>query len=354
MKIFSSPIRFLVHALLLSTFTSSSLQRMRSKSKGRCGTKPRHNATATLVVVQGCTGSTWLAEALESHPCVHSFTPSDLVEVGADHHTKIRDHKVLMTTLTAMKKRSNGKSFGVLVQDGYGDSGLKSILNSLKEYHVLKKKEGMGGGFGLGETPLRVLLFEREPLFASICALKKQRLAKLARSNSSVQCSNVHHQGRNCPAARGLQIDPSFQELHREVERRMQHTKDVAARASQVTRLFRKLQPCPAKEKMLFKMNYAELVCAKRMADPQHSDGSWLPARAQEFLGISSQHCGRAESGGLVGAHEKHFSVKMSPPNPAAALSNLVSISKEADERRAAWGDALRRETEATDCDALR
>jgi len=305
------------------------------KSKNVVKIKPHHDAphvrmqkkasTSTIIFVKGCTGSTWLAELLEKHPCVGSFIPPG---AGPDHHFKTRGGwTTLLGVLDRDRRNSKRRSSGVLVQD-YIDELDKSLL--AKSANPLFK-----------ELTPRIMIFEREALFGALCTLKKHALGHYV-IDHHVKCANVNHQSHNCAIASDFRYTLSYGELKRVLEARDSDWQRTVAQAESIASKLEELYGAPAGSRFM-KLTYAELVCAQSQLG-----GGRLPIHVEQFLGISPEQCPEANFTQLNTNHVMlHGTVKTTPRNSLSAVSNKASLFEAARAESMDWAEGLTSPSEA-------
>jgi len=280
------------------------------------------NKTSTIIFVMGCTGSTWLAELLERHPCVSSYIAKN---AGPDHHFKnSRGLRGLINELNSADAHAAGQSSGILIHNNNGEiSRMVSAVKSNAQY--------------LKRLRPRVMLFDRELLFTSMCQAKKHALHDVAKKDKSA-CQNPNHQGEGCAIANNFSYSLPFSELKRIyglIEA------DYASRAGQLADAIGALYKAVPGSNFL-RLSYKEVVCAQTQVGPGR-----LPVHAEQFLGISPEQCSAANFSELSEEHvATHGAVKMSPPNPALALTNREALVKKTAALHLPWAEGLSRPSE--------
>lgn len=276
-----------------------------------------------IFIVESNTGSTWLGQILEHHPCAHSFVPAGLRPDGHYRGSKYGD---LVTHMHKMLQEARGKSFGVLLAWNYLDRYMEELSKS-------------PSGPMYGPRGPKIVLYNREAVFQAISLLKKNKLVTDRKQGviSKKDCVNVNQRGGpSCRAAIGEKLKTPFEELDKTIQNIESHRVTARKLAKDAARRFKTSLRTGKNESNFLEFSYSELVCAQ-----SRRGSGFLPERVAEFIGFGSTCATKPK---------ETTSVKASPANPANSLSNFDEIKRKAHSSRRKWAEALERPIEAWPC----
>ena len=286
--------------------------------KCKCG-----EGRSVIFIVESNTGSTWLGQILEHHPCSHSFVPAGL---RPDGHYRGKTYGDLVTYMHKTSQEARGKSFGVLLAWNFLDRYMQELSRSPSGYLY-----GPGGP--------RIVLYNREAIFQGISLLKKSKLVSDRKHGviSRKDCENVNQRGGpSCKAAIGEKLNTPFEDLDKTVRMIEGHRSTARKLATDAARRFKTSLRTRKNESNFLEFSYSELVCAQT-----RRGAGFLPEHVAEFIGFGSE---------CPTKPKETTAVKASPANPANSLSNLNEIKRRARSARRKWSEALERPIEAWPC----
>ena len=227
---------------------------------------------AVFVIVDSNSGSTWLGQILDHHPCAYSFVPSGM---RPDGHWRAQTYGDLVTHMQQAHSRSNGKSYGVLLPRNY-----------LERYMADLQKKPAGSVLSGNAAGPKILLYNREPIFQAISLLKKNQLFQ-ARKEGKItrkECENVNQRGGpSCQAALGQKLKTSFSDLDEAVNKIDAHVKSGRKDAMKAAQRFKTSAKPSHVGSNFMEFSYSDLVCAQ-----SRRGAGFLPEHVAQFLGFGS------------------------------------------------------------------
>ena len=261
------------------------------ESQADCGGCPARR-TFGIVGQHACGGSTWFGELLDEEPCSQGYRDKSYGHADGAYRYEARKIERFALPVPPKQTASGASSKGALLMPGY----LVKAEAYLRTQTLNPKIDGA------------VVLMLRDPLFITICEKKKAALKVLQKSlrkthpEQRFDCDPNHQTKAKCGFAVGMTFAPNVSEFMNKYDAIVHEERQSRNSATRLAHHW---------NTSVVETHFKDLLCTRDIS-----------AEVREVLGLR-RACRRRR----VSVKSPLVLEKLSPPNPAAAMTNRAKIA---------------------------